>query len=94
MYMNADSSLLLTLHGYVFRAGLRTETSIVAESAQCFSTHHMAMLIGYGAHAVCPYLALETCRQWRKTPRWVSPEGYGCCCLTSSDIAVLFRQLI
>ena len=27
------------------------------------------MLIGYGAHAVCPYLAFETCRQWRTSPR-------------------------
>lgn len=52
------------------RAGLRTETSIVAETAQSFSTHHTAVLIGYGAHAVCPYLALETCRQWRSTPRY------------------------
>lgn len=27
------------------------------------------MLVGYGAHAVCPYLAFETCRQWRASPR-------------------------
>ena len=53
------------------RSGVRTETSIVAETAQCFSTHHMAVLVGYGAHAVCPYLALETCRQWRTSSRWV-----------------------
>ena len=39
------------------------------ETAQCFSTHHVAMLVGYGAHAVCPYLAFETCRQWRASPR-------------------------
>ena len=51
------------------RKGLRTETSIVAETAQCYSTHHMSLLIGYGAHAVCPYLALETCRQWRLSSR-------------------------
>ncbi|MFS7907211.1 putative glutamate synthase (ferredoxin) [Helianthus anomalus] len=38
--------------------------SIVADTAQCFSTHHFATLIGYGASAVCPYLAFETCRQW------------------------------
>lgn len=49
--------------------GLRTETSIAVETAQCFSTHHVAMLVGYGAHAVCPYLAFETCRQWRASPR-------------------------
>ncbi len=51
------------------RKGLRTETSIVAETAQCFSTHHVALLVGYGAHAVCPYLAFETCRQWRASSR-------------------------
>jgi hypothetical protein len=49
--------------------GLRTETSIAVETAQCFSTHHVAMLVGYGAHAVCPYLAFEACRQWRASPR-------------------------
>ena len=27
------------------------------------------MLVGYGAHAVCPYLAFESCRQWRASPR-------------------------
>lgn len=53
------------------RRGLRTETSIVAETAQCFSTHQFCVLIGYGAHAVCPYLALETCRQWRQSNRSV-----------------------
>ena len=51
------------------RKGVRTETSIVAETAQCFSTHHVALLVGYGAHAICPYLAFETCRQWRTSSR-------------------------
>ena len=57
------------VHHHLIRAGLRTETSIAVETAQCFSTHHVAMLVGYGAHAVCPYLALESCRQWRASPR-------------------------
>jgi glutamate synthase (ferredoxin) len=57
------------VHHHLIKAGLRTETSIVVETAQCFSTHHVAMLVGYGAHAVCPYLAFETCRQWRASPR-------------------------
>jgi len=29
--------------------GLRMSASIVADTAQCFSTHHFACLIGYGA---------------------------------------------
>lgn len=36
---------------------------------QAFSTHHAAVLIGYGAHAICPYLAYETARQWRLSSR-------------------------
>ena len=54
------------------RKGLRTDTSIVIETAQCNSTHHVCMLIGYGAHAISPYMAFETCRQWRVAPRYCS----------------------
>ena len=60
-------------HSYVLRRkGMRTETSIIVETAQCFSTHHVALLVGYGAHAICPYLAFETCRQWRRSSRLVA----------------------
>ena len=57
------------VHHHMIKCGLRTEASIVAETAQCFSTHHLACLVGYGVSAVCPYLALETCRQWRVATR-------------------------
>jgi glutamate synthase (ferredoxin) len=57
------------VHHYLIRRGLRADTSLVVETAQAFSTHHVAMLVGYGAHAVCPYLAYEACRQWRASPR-------------------------
>jgi Glutamate synthase central domain len=57
------------VHHRLVKAGLRSDTSIVAEAAQCVSTHHVALLVGYGAHAVCPYLALEAARQWRVTKR-------------------------
>ncbi|KAJ0098418.1 hypothetical protein Patl1_20916 [Pistacia atlantica] len=53
------------VHQHLIQNGLRMSASIVADTAQCFSTHQFACLIGYGASAVCPYLALETCRQWR-----------------------------
>ena len=29
------------VHHHLIKAGIRTDTSIVAETAQCFSTHHM-----------------------------------------------------
>ena len=53
-----------TVQYHLIREGLRTQASILVETAQCWSTHHFACLIGYGASAVCPYLALETVRHW------------------------------
>ncbi|MGJ3249749.1 MAG: glutamate synthase large subunit [Elainellaceae cyanobacterium] len=52
------------VHHHLIRHGLRMKASIVIDTAQCWSTHHFAALIGYGASAVCPYLAWETVRQW------------------------------
>jgi glutamate synthase (ferredoxin) len=52
------------VHHHLIRQGLRMRASLVVDTAQCWSTHHFACLIGYGASAVCPYLAMETVRQW------------------------------
>lgn len=73
--LNADRppipALMATgaVHHHLIQTGQRSSTSIVVETSTCFSTHHAAMLIGYGAHAVVPYLAYETCRQWRASSR-------------------------
>ncbi|KAL8489352.1 hypothetical protein ACS0TY_025304 [Phlomoides rotata] len=60
------------VHQHLIQNGLRMQASIVADTAQCFSTHQFACLIGYGASAICPYLALETCRQWRLSTKTVN----------------------
>ncbi|MBD3880876.1 glutamate synthase subunit alpha [Phormidium tenue FACHB-886] len=52
------------VHHHLIRQGLRMKASIVIDTAQCWNTHHFGCLIGYGASAVCPYLALETVRHW------------------------------
>jgi glutamate synthase (ferredoxin) len=52
------------VHHHLIRQGLRMQASLVVDTAQCWSTHHFACLIGYGASAVCPHLALESVRQW------------------------------
>jgi glutamate synthase (ferredoxin) len=52
------------VHHHLIRQGLRCKASLVVDTAQCWSTHHFACLIGYGASAVCPYLALESVRNW------------------------------
>ncbi|MEG4966381.1 glutamate synthase-related protein [Microcoleus sp. B6-A1] len=52
------------VHHHLISVGLRMQTSLVVDTAQCWSTHHFACLLGYGAVAVCPYLALESVRAW------------------------------
>lgn len=84
-------SLLATgaVHHHLIKTSLRSDTSLVVETAQCFSTHHAAMLIGYGAHAVCPYLAYETARQWRTSSRTQSliKTGKVCVCMLVGSFA-------
>ena len=58
-----------TAHHRLVARGIRNQASIVADTSQCFTTHHVAVLVGYGAHAVCPYLAFESARQWRSAKR-------------------------
>lgn len=48
------------LHHYLIRRGLRTNVSIVIETGEARSMHHYALLIGYGANAINPYLVYET----------------------------------
>ncbi|NJK62559.1 MAG: glutamate synthase large subunit, partial [Synechococcaceae cyanobacterium SM2_3_1] len=73
--LNAEQALIPPLlavgaiHHHLISHGLRLRTSLVVETAQCWSTHHFACLIGYGASAVCPYLAYETIRQWWHQPK-------------------------
>ncbi|MFN9619649.1 MAG: glutamate synthase large subunit [Synechococcaceae cyanobacterium] len=57
------------VHHHLLRLGLRLQASIVADTAQCWSTHHLACLIGYGASAVCPWLTWETTRHWLAHPK-------------------------
>lgn len=57
------------VHHHLIRQGLRMKASLIVETAQCWSTHHFACLMGYGASAVHPYLALESVRQWWSNPK-------------------------
>jgi glutamate synthase (NADPH/NADH) large chain len=55
-------SLLLTsaVHHHLVREKTRTQVGLVIETGDAREVHHMALLIGYGAAAVNPYLALDT----------------------------------
>lgn len=55
-------SLLATagLHHFLVRKGLRTRVGLIIETGEPREVHHFALLIGYGAGAVNPYMAFET----------------------------------
>jgi glutamate synthase domain-containing protein 2/glutamate synthase domain-containing protein 1/glutamate synthase domain-containing protein 3 len=48
------------VHHHLIRAGIRKRCGIVVESGEPREIQHFALLIGYGAHAVNPYLAFES----------------------------------
>ncbi len=50
------------VHHALVRAGLRTKVGLASEAGDCRDVHHAALLIAYGAGAVCPWLALQTAR--------------------------------
>ncbi|MDP9043961.1 MAG: glutamate synthase-related protein [Pseudomonadota bacterium] len=51
---------LSAIHQHLVREGLRTTAGLVVETGSAREVHHFAVLAGYGAEAVHPYLALET----------------------------------
>lgn len=51
---------LSAIHQHLVREGLRTTAGLVVETGTAREVHHFAVLAGYGAEAVHPYLALET----------------------------------
>ncbi|MFN8535834.1 MAG: glutamate synthase large subunit, partial [Dehalococcoidia bacterium] len=77
--VNADLAPIPSLlavgavHHHLIRSGKRTRADLIIESGDCFEVHHVATLIGYGASAVNPYLALATARVVA-IPRNATPE--------------------
>ena len=51
------------VHQHLLRKGRRTRVSLVAEAGDAWDVHHFAALIGFGAEAVHPWLALESVRR-------------------------------
>ncbi|GAA5188330.1 glutamate synthase large subunit [Arthrobacter gyeryongensis] len=58
-------SLLLVsaVHHHLLRSANRTKTALVVEAGDVRETHHVAVLVGFGASAVNPYLAMESVEQ-------------------------------
>ena len=48
------------VHHHLIRKGLRTRAGLVVETGEAREVHHFALLAGYGAEAINPYLAFDT----------------------------------
>ncbi len=53
--------MLSAVHHHLIRLGTRMKVGIVVEAGDVREVHHVALLVGYGASAVNPYLAMESC---------------------------------
>ncbi|KAJ1657099.1 glutamate synthase [NADH] [Dispira simplex] len=48
------------VHHSLVRQKLRSKVALIAESGEAREVHHLCVLLGYGADAICPYLTLES----------------------------------
>ena len=58
------------VHHHLIRKGYRGQVGIVVEAGDVWEVHHFACLIGFGATAINPYLALATIRTMKSTGKW------------------------
>jgi glutamate synthase domain-containing protein 2/glutamate synthase domain-containing protein 1/glutamate synthase domain-containing protein 3 len=73
-YAPIPSLLALTaVHNHLIREGSRTQVALIIESGEPREVMHYALLIGYGASAINPYLAIETLEDL--TLRGYLPDG-------------------
>ncbi len=73
----AIPALLATsaIHLHLVSKGFRTSTGLVVETGSARETHHFALLAGFGAEAIHPYLAMDTLAEMAKRlPGDLSPE--------------------
>ena len=69
-------SLLLTgaIHHHLVREKTRTQVGLLVEAGDVREVHHVALLIGYGAAAVNPYLAMESVEDLARDAYYVKVE--------------------
>ncbi|MGN6251289.1 MAG: glutamate synthase large subunit [Marmoricola sp.] len=69
-------SLLLTaaVHHHLVREKTRTQVGLIVEAGDVREVHHVALLVGYGAAAVNPYLAMESVEDLARDGAYVTTE--------------------
>jgi len=65
---------IAAVHHHLCREGLRMRCGLVVETGEAREVAHFALLIGFGAAAIHPYLAFETVRQLVAEHTWVPAE--------------------
>ena len=82
-------SLLATagLHHHLVRQGLRTRAGLVVECGDAREVHHFALLLGYGAGTINPYVAFETLDQMIRD-RWIKAD------IQHADAVYKYRKAI
>ena len=67
---------LSAIHHHLIRTGRRMQSSLIVEAGDVREVHHVATLVGFGASAINPYLAMETAELLVRTGRipGISPE--------------------
>ncbi len=77
------------VHHYLIRKGMRLRCGLIVDSGEPREVHHFAMLVGFGAEAVCPHVALSSIRQMagremitdiseqEAESRYIKSVGYG-----------------
>jgi len=66
---------LTAVHNHLVRERTRTQVALIIESGEPREVMHFALLIGYGASAINPYLAIETLEHAAQQGRLVSSTG-------------------
>ncbi len=64
-----------TLHHYLIKNKLRTDVNIIIETGEAREVMHFALLIGYGATAINPYLAFETIEELSREGIYVDDKA-------------------
>src|SRR5690606_37629473 len=78
------------VHHHLIREGTRLRTGLVVETADAREVHHFALLVGYGAAGINPYLALASVRDLAARGIVdVSPEKAKASCNMAVDKALL-----
>ncbi|HVF65032.1 MAG TPA: glutamate synthase-related protein [Casimicrobiaceae bacterium] len=62
------------VHEHLVKKGMRTRTGLVVETGSAREVHHFALLAGYGAEAIHPYLVLETIAATSESLAGIEPK--------------------